>query len=206
VRWQRGIVTEVDGEAVKVRVQLVEDGIVTDWLPVGQALTLGAREYQMPRKDAQVVVLLDEHAEDGVVLCGVYSKADPAPVTDPMVWHKEFEDGTALSYDPSAKKLTATMAGSVEVTAQGDVSVSTQGNASVEAQGGATVQAGGQALVKGATIKLEGPTEVDGDLTCTGKGTFAGDLSTSANLHATGTNPAHHTHPVTSGGTASYVP
>jgi phage baseplate assembly protein V len=125
-------VTAVDGATARVKVSFPDDdGLLSDWLPVVQPMALGGRCYALPRKGSQVVVLLDEHAEDGVVVGAIYSQADAPPVADPGVIHLELEDGTKFHLE----------AGKAQLVTPGD----------------ATVQAGGTATVKAPAITLDGP-------------------------------------------------
>ncbi|HIK42150.1 hypothetical protein [Thermoleptolyngbya sp. M55_K2018_002] len=38
--------------------------------------------YWMPRVGQRVAVLMDENAEQGVILCGIYTESDPPPITN----------------------------------------------------------------------------------------------------------------------------
>ena len=69
----KGTVKEV-GENGTVKVLLPEYGnMLSDWLPVLQSATLGARTWAVPRLDTQVIVLPGLGTEDAVVLGAIYS-------------------------------------------------------------------------------------------------------------------------------------
>ncbi|CAA9377405.1 MAG: hypothetical protein AVDCRST_MAG89-5115 [uncultured Gemmatimonadetes bacterium] len=102
-----GRVSGVEPATCRVRVAFeADEGLVSFWLPVLQRRTLGDRSYWMPEVDEQVACLLDEHAEDGYVLGGFYSRADPPPVTSADRAHVAIKDGAVIEYDRAAHRLT----------------------------------------------------------------------------------------------------
>jgi phage baseplate assembly protein gpV len=85
-----GLVVGVDPAAVKAKVKvpdLLDDKknpLVSDWLPVPQFWTHGARSFALPRSGQQVyVAFFDRFHNDGFVLGGRYSdKGPPRPALD----------------------------------------------------------------------------------------------------------------------------
>jgi phage baseplate assembly protein V len=162
------------------KVQFPEwDGMVSGWLPVAQLATLGAKVWIMPRVGAQVGVLIDEHGEDGIILGGIYSGADPAPECAALAFHIELEDGTALTLE----------AGKATIVTPGDL-VATAG-------GSATVTAGGTATVKATKVILDAPlvqaTQVlqvdgllcaNGGISTTSGASVPGDLRVAGTIHS----------------------
>jgi len=138
---------------------------VTDFLPMMQHSSSFKRCAAPIRPGEQVVVLFPQDEGDfGIILGSLFNKEskEPAGYSDTKEVC-EFEDGTVISYDSAAKKLTVSVASSVEVVAQtvnitaitthtGDVSL--QGNLSVSG----TVDAGGN-ISTGGTV-----TDSKGDL------------------------------------------
>jgi phage baseplate assembly protein V len=113
-----GVIVAIDAAACKVRVQFPDhDELVSDWLPVGQRKALGDFDYWLPDLGTQVYCLMDEHFEDGVVLCAIYSDADPPPVTNANLFYKKFADGTVLQYDRAGHKLTVDVKGEIDARA-----------------------------------------------------------------------------------------
>lgn len=197
--WRRGLVTEVDAATARVRVQLPDaDGVVTDWLPVVAPVALGARFYGLPRVGSQVVVLLDEHLEDGVVVGAIYSKADPAPISAPRTLYLELEDGTKITLDPEASLVRVETPGQLQAQAGGNVTVQAGGNATVNADGDATVQAGGKATVQAASeidltapvvkvsgiLQVAGAIQANGGITTTSGGAIPGGLTMAGTVTA----------------------
>lgn len=185
MRILKGLVTEVDGAAAAVKVRIPEYDVETDWLPVLQAVTLGAMAFLLPRVGSQVVVAPGLGLDDAVILGCLYSQVDPPPATSAAILALKADDGTLLQYDPGAHELRIEGPHLLKVTVQrGEIS---------------------------GDLKLTGDLEIQGDVKLTGKLDQTGDLEVTGKIHATtsiltdGPNSAHHTHPV-SGGVAQAVP
>lgn len=137
--YRVGIVSELDAESCRVRVSFgADDGVVSWWLPVLQPRTSGDSAYWMPGADEQVVCLLDEHAEDGVVLGSVYSSEAPPPHASLDVVHLQMRDGTVIEYDTAAHRLTVSLAG-----AGAEIALSAPGGVRIEVPAGQHVLVGG---------------------------------------------------------------
>jgi len=162
----KGIVMAVDGKGF-VKVRLPEHGILTDWLPVVQSLAHGAWDMVLPRMGSQVALIPGMDLDDALVLGCLPSKQDVPPIQDPLVRFLTFEDGTRISYDPTAMELKIAVPASVKVTC--------------------------------TTFELTGKLKLTGDLEQTGNQNVVG------NVVSSGTNSAHHSHPV-SGTVALPVP
>ena len=157
-----GVVIERDATTMKVRVLFADrDGLVSDWLSVLQQKTKGDRSVWLPDLDSQVVCLMDEHYDAGIVLGCVYSDEDPPPVTDPDVFHQEFSDGTVIQYNRSSHILHVDVKGAVTFDVTGNCNATVQGKTVVKSMGGVDMD-GGPGSVKGT---------VQGDCICayTGK-------------------------------------
>ena len=63
-----GIVTQIDPINVLARVSFGDDDSTSFWLPIMQTKTLKDKFYIMPDINEQVVCLMDENSEDGVIL------------------------------------------------------------------------------------------------------------------------------------------
>ena len=181
--WRRGIVKQVDAAAFKARVQLPdEDGILTDWLPVLAVCALGARLRALPRLESQVVVLLDEHGEDGAVLGGVYSQADPAPAGGALLVDLEMEDGTRITLDPDASLVA------------------------VDTPGTLTAKAGQAATLEAPAITLKGPVTIEGTLAVTENATLQKALTVSNDATIGGKAFLQHKHTSAPSGSPTSVP
>jgi len=88
-----GNITEFDAATMRARVQFPEDEIVSDWLSV---LTLGSGGDKYARTlttNEHVVVWVDEHADEGVVLGSIYDDSNE-PSGDTGV---EFANGLSIT-------------------------------------------------------------------------------------------------------------
>ena len=95
-----GIVKDQDPSLGRVRVVFDEfDQMLSYWLPIVVAKTQNDKAYWLPDLGEQVVCLMDERDEDGVVLGAIYSQVDTTPVQSADKFHLGFKDGTAMEYD-----------------------------------------------------------------------------------------------------------
>jgi phage baseplate assembly protein V len=120
-----GLVSEFSYEKGKAKVNFQADDIVSDWLPIVYNRTLGDKAFDFLSVNEQVVCLMDENSETGVILGSIYSTADtPSDKAGAKVWGREFEDGTVIKYDQSNHKLTIKVSGSgAKVEFEGDVEI-----------------------------------------------------------------------------------
>jgi len=198
--YVKGIVTEIGkgDELGKVKVMLPEhDGLVSDWLPVLQSLTLGARTWSVPRVDTQVVVLPGEGLEDAVVLGAIYSQPDPPSFDDPSIIGMTADDGVVISYDPGASKLTIESPKLIKIVAS-------------------TIDIEADVILKGNSditgdIKLNGNSDIQGDIKLQGNSVITGNITQSGSITTTsaiigGIVFAAHTHPGVMSGPAVTAP
>ncbi len=100
VPFRVGLVVERDPARGAVRVQFAErDHLVSWWLPVVVAKTQDDKVLWLPDQGEQVVCLMDENDEAGVVLGAIYSAPDAVPVESTEKFHLAFKDGTKAEYD-----------------------------------------------------------------------------------------------------------
>lgn len=162
---RRGLVHSVDFEAEPplVRVKYAEDA-VSGWLPWVAGRVGHAASWE-PLKIGEPVMIFSESGEMsmGVVMPSFPSANMPMPSQDPNKHVTKYEDGTTVTYDRSAGKLTLDVVTDIEVIAANKVSVqcsSADVNASdkvtVSAGGDVSVSAGGDVLADGSNIKLNG--------------------------------------------------
>jgi phage baseplate assembly protein V len=104
-----GFVSGIEPETGKVRVRFVEDDLVTAPLPMIFPATSGDEYFVLPDENTQVAVLMDNNAEDGVVLGAIYSSEKKPSQGAADKTYVKFKDGTVISYDRSGHKYTVTM-------------------------------------------------------------------------------------------------
>ncbi|HXN85804.1 MAG TPA: phage baseplate assembly protein V, partial [Candidatus Binataceae bacterium] len=81
------------------------DQMLSYWLPVVVPKTQNDKAYWLPDVGEQVVCLMDDRDEAGVVLGAIYSKVDSTPVQSADKYHLGFKDGTSMEYDRAAHVL-----------------------------------------------------------------------------------------------------
>jgi len=189
--YRIGIVVAVDEKKAIARVRWTDiDGEVSYWLPIMQKKTLKDKEYWLPDINEHVVCLIDENAEEGVILGAIYSDADAPPVQDKNKYHIKFEDGTTIEYDKSEHKLKANVKGDIDVKATGRADIDIQGQIYIKSATNVTIQA--------PIINMKGGSPAEGYFE--GNFRLIGNLYVQGNIHATGSiiddggNTNHHTH------------
>lgn len=101
-----GIVTQINPISVQARVSFEDDESTSYWLPVLQTKTLKDKFYSMPDIGEQVVCLMDENSEDGVILGAIYSTEDTTVIQTEKQLAMNLEDGSYINADKETKTLT----------------------------------------------------------------------------------------------------
>ncbi|MDI1471935.1 putative phage baseplate component [Thermodesulfovibrio sp. N1] len=186
-----GVVVGVDESRGMVRVQYTDmDGEVSYWLAVLKQKTLKDKVYWMPDVGEHVAVLIDENAEEGVVLGAIYSSADSVPVSNKDKCHIKFEDGTWIEYDRAEHKLRAEIQGDIDVKATGRCDLDCQSQIYIKSASNITIQA--------PTINMKGGSPAEGWFE--GNFRLIGNLEVQGNIYVTGSiideggNTNHHSH------------
>ena len=133
--YRTGIVTAVDPDTARARVRFpAHNNMESFWLAVGQVKTLKDKSYWLPDIGEQVACLLDDHAEDGVILCALYSAADIPPTKDVDLRVVHHTDGTVESFDRKNSLWALTLPqGRVQITVGSTVLTLTADGATVDA-------------------------------------------------------------------------
>lgn len=193
-----GVVVAIDESRGMARVQYTDmDGEVSYWLAVVKQKTLKDKQYFLPDIGEHVAVLIDDRAEEGVVLGAIYSDADPVPVSSKDKYHIRFNDGTMIEYDRKEHKLTADVKGDIEVKSTGRCDVDCKNQIYIKSVTNVTIQAPTINMKGGSPASgvFEGTLRLIGDLIIE-----QGNIEVNGNIHATGTiiddggNTNHHTH------------
>lgn len=186
-----GVIVAIDESRGMARVQYTDmDGEVSYWLAVVKQKTLKDKAYWMPDIGEHVAVLIDENAEEGVVLGAIYSEADSVPVSSKDKYHIRFNDGTMIEYDRAEHKLTADVKGDIEVKSTGRCDVDCQNQIYIKSVTNITIQA--------PIINMKGGSPAEGWFE--GNFRLIGNLEVQGNIYATGSiidaggNTNHHSH------------
>lgn len=103
-----GIVTQINPIIVQARVSFEDDDSISYWLPILQTKTLKDKFYSMPDIGEQVVCLMDENSEDGVILGSIYSSVDTPKVTNENQISLNLENNSLINIDKNTDTLTIT--------------------------------------------------------------------------------------------------
>ena len=101
-----GIVSQINPLTVQARVNFQDDNSTSYWLPILQTKTLKDKFFVMPDINEQVVCLMDENSEDGVILGSVYSSVDKPVITSEKQISINLEDNSLINIDKETKTLT----------------------------------------------------------------------------------------------------
>lgn len=101
-----GIVSQINPVLAQARVSFEDDESTSFWLPVLQTKTLKDKFYSMPDIGEQVVCLMDENSEDGVILGAIYSTEDTTVTQTENQLSMNLEDGSYINADKEAQTLT----------------------------------------------------------------------------------------------------
>ncbi len=103
-----GIVSKINPLLAQARVSFEDDESISYWLPVLQTKTLKDKFYIMPDIGEQVVCLMDENSEDGVILGSIYSSEDKPTVTSEKQINIALENNALINIDKETNTLTIT--------------------------------------------------------------------------------------------------
>ena len=117
-----GSVAEVDYANARVRIETGD--LLTAWLPWITRRAGPDVDWWAPEVGEQVVVLSPGGVlEDGVVLGSIYQDSYAAPANTPNIHTTRYQDGTTITYDRSAHKLTISCVGDMDIECAGNFRV-----------------------------------------------------------------------------------
>lgn len=206
-----GEVTSIDPARGTCRVTFDdEDGLTSYDLPVIQRNTLRNSDYHMPDIGEDVLcVFLASGTEEGFVLGSWYAGEVTPPEFSGDKRTVRFADGTVLSYDRAAHKLTADVKGDIEATVSGNVTATIQGKADVTAQGAISVESSEKVIITAPQIVLNGAissyskTGGAGTMKVTGTMDITGNITGDSDIIASGVSLKSHTHTCPDGTTST---
>lgn len=165
------------------RVDHNDQPLITKPVPVLQIASQAKKSFAMPRlNDNVLMVKLPNGTSNYMVLGGFYTSKSPPPVTDPNLDYVVYDDGSTMQFDASTGELTWKIKGDLlldnekdfTIKQKGDFNVETDGNVAVTPKGDLDISVTGDVVIKGGTLKLQGPLTIEGDITHTGNMTTTG--------------------------------
>jgi len=100
-----GNICDIDAAAGLARVQFDDDGVTSAWLPIAFPNTLQNKYAWAFDVNEHVACLMDDEAENGVIIGAIYSKAEQPDDGDADKVRVVFSDGASVEYDRAASKL-----------------------------------------------------------------------------------------------------
>lgn len=194
-----GSVAAIDPTQMPPRVRIDSGDLTTDWLPWVTLRAGQVRTWHPPSVGERVMVLAPGgNLANGVALPALFCEELPPPTNE---LHKSvtlYPDGARIEYDYQAKALKAQLPGTAELTCQGNVSVNTHGAVNVTAQGPVDISAKAPVTVTApAGVTITGPVTINGTLNVTG------NVTSSADVQASGISLTQHIHPGVHGPTGA---
>ena len=103
-----GIISQINPQTVQARVKFGDDESTSFWIPILQTKTMKDKFYAMPDIGEQVVCLMDENSEDGVVLGSIYSTEDTPVINTEKQISLNLENNSLINIDKETNTLTVT--------------------------------------------------------------------------------------------------
>jgi phage baseplate assembly protein V len=171
-------------------------------IPVLQTASEAKRSFAIPRLGTDVLLVkLPNSTSDYAVIGSFYTRNNPPPVTDPMLDYVQYDDGSTMQFNASTGELTWRIKGKMDVQSEKEIiikssgdKVTIEGNADVLVKSdsakvtisGATdvnVTAASNVNITGALVKIQGATQIIGNITHTGNMTTTGVHTDSLGHH-----------------------
>ncbi|MGH7084726.1 MAG: phage baseplate assembly protein V, partial [Acetobacteraceae bacterium] len=194
------------------------DNIQSWWLPIIQPKAQDDKVFWLPDIGEQVVVLMDEHDENGAVVGAIPSQVDTPPAwASANTFGVEFSDGTVLRYDRAAHVLTAAVvsggAANVSTGKGNQVVLGSDGTALMQDAIGASFKLNNNGtgtmncnLLVAGTIGTTSGTWGNGDAAVTGTMQATGEVTAKFGTGSPVNLSTHDTSDVQSGGGTSGPP
>jgi phage baseplate assembly protein V len=135
--------------------------LISKSIPVLQIASSAKKSFAVPRlNDVVALVKLPNGTSNYAVLGSFYTKKNPPPVTDPMLDHTLYDDGSTMQFDASK--------GQLDWKLTGDLNWDNKGAVLIKLEKGFTIQIQGDVLIDAPNIHLKGAMNFEGDITHTG--------------------------------------
>jgi len=172
-----GTVCEKDPAKGLLRVDFEEDQIASYWYPMVVTSVAENSFFGLPDIGEQVVCMVDENCETGVVLGAIPSDSVLPKLASKDINSVVFSDGTKVSYDRASHVL--------QIDTVGDITIKTTANVQIECVN-ATVKATVKATIDAPTAEFTGSLEVKGNFSTLGTSRFTGAVTALNTIRASG--------------------
>lgn len=151
-----GNISEIDVNTGYARVRFTDNEIVSDWLQVVVMGAISTKFFHTFDINEQVVCLMDENDEEGVIIGALYNNGTPPKDGDKDVVSVNFPDGSVISYNRDSHEYDIDIKGKVNITSTGETSIKAE-SVSLEAM----------------TVDITAMTNITGNLVVSGSVTAA---------------------------------
>jgi phage baseplate assembly protein V len=153
--------------------------LITKPIPVLQIASQAKKSFAVPRKGDMVAVQKMANGTSSYLVTGsFYTTANPPPVTDPMLDHCVYDDGSTKEFNASN--------GTESWKLKGDVNWDNEGAFIVKLGKGMTITPQGDVLIDAPNIELKGALKFTGDITHQGNINTSGTHTDTRGLHTSG--------------------
>ena len=139
-----GTISETDPAKGLARVAFQEDGLTSDWLPILVPKTAKDSYSWTHDIGEHVACLMDENAENGVILGAIYSEKTAPKQAGENIVSAVFDDGSKVVFNRSSGKLE------------------------IEAKGEVTIKAAPKVVLEATDVEVKGNLKVTGSVDSTG--------------------------------------
>lgn len=152
--------------------------LTTKPIPVLQTSAGKKRSFAMPRVGQNtLLVKLPNGTGDYVSVGHFYTTSDPPPVTDPMLDHTIYDDGSIIEFNASTGSLKWDFKGGANLKTQQPIIIEvTNGDITIKSSANVNIEAPTQ-------IYLKGPMKFEGDITHIGNMNTSGTHTDSIGHH-----------------------
>jgi phage baseplate assembly protein V len=150
-----------------------DNPVITKPVPVLQVASAAKKSFCVPRLgDTVALMKMPNSTSDYFVIGSFYTPRNPPPVSDPMLDHTTYDDGSIMEFNASNGTLTWKLKGDVLWTNEKGatlkfkeaVTIETDGDVNIKPVGGSVnIEAGGLISLKG-TMKFEGNIDHTGNM------------------------------------------
>jgi phage baseplate assembly protein V len=131
--------------------------LITKPVPILHTAAAGKKSFQIPRVGTNVALMKYPNSHsDYAVIGSFYTTSDPPPVTDPMLDHTVYDDGSVMQFDASKGQLDWNLKGDYNYKGEKAVNILVKGNVTIKPEG--------DILLEAPNIELKGAMKFTGDI------------------------------------------
>jgi phage baseplate assembly protein V len=179
-----GNISAIDVAKGYARVTFLDDNVVSDWL---QVVTLGSLQNKFFHTfdiNEQVVCLMDDNLEDGVILGAIFSDNIAPDGANKDVVRVKFPDNSSIEYNRNTHEYNIDIKGKINITAESDINITSETKVNITSEtasiSAVTAEVEATNVTVTGIVDITGATTINGALTVTGAVTVASVASSGA--------------------------